>query len=212
MKWSWRSNPKRFVVVLLVAVLVGATMGWVGGTLVNRADGSTRVLHRDELNVPAVDIRPRHKRSASRFREGRIHHSSGFRPSRVFRSPRVARGIFVTKIERALARHRTARLTAGVCEHPGNDRLCAYEIYGHLQEKASCADRGPAYPTAEGTCWFPQTRPFTKQEIQTGGAVFFCGGTVIIGVATSGATAGTTAFIAMWGAASCGWAFWDAID
>ncbi len=44
------------------------------------------------------------------------------------------------------------------------------------------------------------------------GAVVLCGGGVVIGVVTSTASAGTTAFVAAWGATACGWAAWMGMD
>lgn len=39
-KWSWRTHPKRFIVVLIVVTLVMAVLGVVGGTLSNAVFGA----------------------------------------------------------------------------------------------------------------------------------------------------------------------------
>jgi hypothetical protein len=164
-------------------------------------------------------VKKKHRRSARQFRNGKFHRSDGFAPAAVFKKPKASRRIFVRKIRRVMENAQSSNTSAKYAAMTGDlpchstDRSCAFKIYRDMVSNSTCADRGVAYPTSEAnTCYLPSTRRITKEDVQVGGAVILCGGAVAIGVATSTASGGTTAFVAAWGATSCGWAFWSSID
>lgn len=225
-RWTWRSNPKRFIITMAVVTVIAVLVGTGIGLIAEEAEGTGKTSPSQTSTQRCVSsadagcttIRKRDRRAARKFRNDRIDHAHGFRPAKVFKKPRVARKIFVTKIRRVLIKaNQSGRVVArGDNPYAGcTSRGCALEIYNDLREKSGCAAFGGPYPTDTDTCTMnsqPGTRPFTKEEIQTGGTAVLCGGGVVIGVMTSGASAGTTTFAAIWGATACGWSFWSAID
>ena len=205
------------VVFLLLCVAVGA--GW--GALSDKAFGSVpvqrSVVSGEETQAGEARCCPRLARKYARqFRSGRIHHASGFRPGRVFHAPRRARRVIVNKTHRYLRSHpghlRSLPAPAGLrsgCDT--SERCYAYRLYAEMREDASCVSRGVPSNRAHA-CIRPPESKLTKEQIQKLGGLVLCGGSVAFGVATSPFSAGTTAFVAMWGAAACGWSFWMSFD
>lgn len=224
-RWSFRSNPKRAIITLIVVTVLALVIGGLGGWAFNRASAAPAEGHRTVARCMEMDGQAcpsptaRDRRAAKKWRAGRIHHASGFNPRRAFVRPVVARRVWVNKITRTL-RHANARQQSAVHRRLDvdgtkcTDRQCAFELYGQMVRDAGCVDAGQAaYPIDPGTCKYPDSaRRLTKDDIQNGGMVILCGGSVAIGAATSTATFGTTAFIAAWGATACGWAFWTVVD
>ena len=213
------------VLFLLLCVAVGA--GW--GALSDRAFGAAPTVvagapyqqmgkeQASEQQESAASCCPKlAKKLARKFRRGKIHHAHGFKPGKVFHAPRKARRVIVNKTYRYLKAHpghlkqvpRPAGLRSG-CE--SNERCFAYELYGEMVEDASCVSSGVPTNRA-GTCLRTPESKLTKKQIQRLGLVTLCGGSVAFGAATSPLSGGATAFIAMWGAASCGWSFWLTFD
>ncbi len=210
------------VLFLLLCVAVGA--GW--GALSDRAFGGAPARpvaagapyqQVGEQQAGEASCCPKLARQyARKFRRGRIHHAHGFRPGKVFHAPRKARRIIVNKTYRYLKSHpghlkeipRPAGLRGG-CE--SNERCFAYKLYGEMVDDASCVSRGVPTNRA-GTCLRTPESKLTKEQVQRLGLVTLCGGSVAFGAATSPLSGGATAFIAMWGAAACGWSFWMTFD
>lgn len=217
-RWSVKSHPWRFALVIVAVTVLALAIGALLGTVANEADGavaprsgtSSQKSCVTDSNTPCPSVKKKHRKAARKFKAGKIHHSSGFKPGRVFKRPKAAKRIFVNRIENVL--HKSGKQTAFA--EPGCTNRCeAFKIYRRLAADANCVDRGRSFPIDPATCKYPDsTKQFTKQQIQTGGTAILCGGGVAIGVATSGATVGVTAFAAVWGATACGWSFWDAID
>lgn len=209
------------VTFLLLCVAVGT--GW--GLLSEKALGaepSTRAAARPICIVDGehVECQTAARRKVNQFKDGRLGRASGIRVRAVFRQPAVAKEQWVNKItwklrhnprQAAPFREKYAGKVARTC-----DRCLAYEMYGKMVRDANCTGKGAVSSRARSwACKYATSGPgpeLTKQQIQNGGAVILCGGAVAIGVASSTATAGTTSFIALWGAVSCGWSFWMAID
>jgi hypothetical protein len=222
-RWSWRSRPKRFVATLVVVALVMFLLGAGSGYLIGEANGAPVATVAPAAAAtdmtPQVDscstsgdacppIRKKHRRWARKFRNGKITHGSGFKPKRVFARPRATRRIFVRKINRVLrAEGMTARTS----------RTRAQRIYRNLVMDGSCISIGDRFVrpgvTSEVCRWAdPDYKPITKRQVQITGTFILCGAAVGIGVATSTATAGTTAMIAFVGASACGWGLWSKLD
>ncbi len=216
-QWSWRTHPKRFVVTLVVVALVMFLLGAGGGYLVGEAYSAPPRAHAEVS--PQVEtctvwgttcppIKKKHRRWAKKFRNGKIAHGSGFNPRRVFARPKASRRIFLRKINRVLqASGDTAKVS----------QARARRIYRTFVQEGNCVSIGDhfARPGAESqVCkWAdPDYRPITKKQVQIAGTFILCGAAVGIGVATSTATAGTTAMIAFVGASACGWSLWSKLD
>jgi hypothetical protein len=222
-RWSWRSQPKRFVVTLVVVALVAFLLGAGGGYVIGEANGAPVAMVAPAAAVtdktPQADscstsgdacppIRKKHRRWARKFRHGKITHGSGFNPKRVFTRPRAARRIFVRKINRVL---RAEGMTAKA------SLTRAQRIYRNLRMEGNCVTIGGHFVRPGATSavcrWAePDYKPITKRQVQIAGTFILCGAAVGIGVATSTATAGTTAMIAFVGASACGWGLWSKLD
>ncbi len=222
-RWSWRSRPKRFVVTLVVVALVMFLLGAGSGYVISEANGApARTLApaaADTDMTPQADscstsgdacppVRKKHRRWARKFRKGKITHGSGFNPKRVFTRPRAARRIFVRKINRVL---RAEGMLAK------SSRARARRIYRTFVTEGNCVSIGDHFArpgaTSEVCRWAdPDYKRITKRQVQIAGTFILCGAAVGIGVATSTATAGTTAMIAFVGASACGWGLWSKLD
>jgi hypothetical protein len=224
-RWSWRSRPKRFVVTLVVVALVAFLLGAGGGYLIGEANGASVATSPLAPAAVVTDMTPqadscstsgdacppikkKHRRWARKFRKGKIAHGSGFKPKRVFTRPRAARRIFVRKINRVLR-------AEGMSARTSQTR--ARTIYRNLRMEGNCVSIGDHFArpgaTSEVCRWAdPDYKPITKRQVQIAGTFILCGAAVGIGVATSTATAGTTAMIAFVGASACGWGLWSKLD
>jgi hypothetical protein len=224
-RWSWRSRPKRFVVTLVVVALVMFLLGAGSGYLIGEANGAPvaagaaapaaaaadMTAHADSCSTSGdacPPIKKKHRRWARKFRNGKITPGSGFNPKRVFARPRAARRIFVRKINRVLrAEGMTARTST----------VRARRIYRKFVMEGNCVSIGDHFArpgaTSEVCRWAdPAYKPITKRQVQIAGTFILCAAAVGIGVATSTATAGTTAMIAFVGASACGWGLWSKLD
>jgi hypothetical protein len=221
-KWNFRSDPKRFLVTLVavtvLCVLVGGALAYVA----ERADGATEEAAKADAcgtyGVSCPVVKKKHRRSVRQFKGGKFQQASGFNPQKMFKKPKASRRIMVNRIHYALKDAKAKSATgsvefskASVCSD--TSRMCAFEIYQNMAANSDCVDLvHSVYPTHESsTCWKPQTRPLTKKEVFAGGAAVFCGGSVAFGVSMAGASGGSTAFLAIWGASSCGWSFAGAL-
>lgn len=211
-----RRHPVRWFIGFMVFIVLVAV---IGANLINSAYGATNDGVSSRVTpCPGGESCWPAKKSARKFRQGYFQAARGFDESVVFANPDAARKVIVAKIERKLARASrtdlaTARARLGVGSDVGcTDRCLAWKLYAEMMSDASCVSSGTP-SNAANTCYrAPTTRPLTKKEVQAGGAVVFCGGAVVFGVAGSSASAGGTAFIAIWGAAACGWSFWASLD
>ena len=220
-----KSDRKRFWIWAIAFVLGCALIGWSWAFFSEKTFGAEPVSASRGVagtwvptcgqNVECIDDRAR--RIARKFRAGDVRKDHGWRPRNAFRAPVKARRVWVRKIARYLDNHpgkwRTisAEYRAASC-YPAST-CYAKELYEDSRARSNCVSAG--YPAATGgTCdreW--RNGPgLTLEQIQKGGAVALCGGGVVIGVVTSTASMGTTAFVAGWGAAACGWAAWMGMD
>lgn len=227
-RWTWREEPRKFALLVLAFILAGALIAAGWAFVVDRAYGADKVppssssttIQRCVTDSGAACDAPtkRDRRAARKFRNGKIHRSGGFRPARVFKQPRAARRIMVTKIRRVLERadaNARPNTKGGHNPYEGcTSRGCALEAYMELVKNAGCADRGGPYPIDVGTCRYPtgNSVKLTKKQVQAGGTAVLCSGGVIFGVVASPASGGSTAFAAFWGATSCGWTLWAMLD
>jgi hypothetical protein len=151
---------------------------------------------------------------AKKFRAGYFHRAHGVSASRVFKAPVKARAVWYHKIDHYLDNHPKQkaslrhRLGARTASRGGCSLVC--EAYRMVMIKSSCVSHARNPSTARDVCNRIGTLdPIGKEDIQRAGAVTFCGGAIILGVAGAPESAGGTTFIAAWGAASCGWSFWS---
>ncbi len=135
--------------------------------------------------------------AVKKFKNGKMGRSHGVKPSKIFANPKVAKRIFVRKIQRKLDR----RYGRSAAPHS------ASWYYREALDDATCVGTGTYSPYSSGfdVCVLegPETK-MTKEDIQNTGAVTFCLGSVAFGAAT----AGSGYLITGWGAASCTWSLW----
>lgn len=221
-RWSHRSDPARFWRTLAVALVVAIGVGLIGGTLVDKATGvepSRRCA--TDTGSPCTTPTAHDKRFARKYRSGYVRHAHGFDPHKVFKHPRAARHIIVRRIARAIdnaQRHgRTVTYRkAGrevTCPSTGG-RQCAWEMYAELMRKAGCTGWGDTDINHRACLdlMAPSTRPLTKRDVQIGASAGLCGADVVVGIATTTATSGTTAIIASTAATACIISFWSMVD
>lgn len=220
--WIWA------VVFILVMALLGGSWGWVSsrafGTDPDRpapasAGAGAATVERGE-RCCSEDVKRFARRAAKRFRAGKIRRDRGFRPGAVYRSPRAARRVWVRKIHRYLLAHPghlralEPRQVGGRTCYPAQ-KCYAQGLYGDTASRASCVTG--SYPAVtQGACERAPWRNgpgLTKKQVQNLGSVVLCGGGVVLGVTSAPPTrGGSVLFVAFWGALTCGWSFWAAID
>lgn len=110
--WFRRTFPHkatRLIAKVLIVGLVFSAIGLAGGFLLNRATGvdagavgaeSSEAQQTPTCSTDRTACRA--AAAAKKFRQGEFHRSSGFRPGKVFKAPKVAKRIIVRKIERKL--------------------------------------------------------------------------------------------------------------
>src|SRR4051812_33160276 len=91
-RWSPKEHPGRFALLVIVFILIGALVGGAWGVLSDKALGAEPAARCVTLGgdlCPTVTTR--HKRTATRLREGRCATPAGSPPSRVFKRPAYAK-------------------------------------------------------------------------------------------------------------------------
>lgn len=218
--WVWA------VTFILVMALLGASWALVSDNAWGRqtVDRGTQHLQEDRpdgaVECCSADVKRFARKAAKRFRAGHIRRDHGFRPGAVYRAPQQARRVWVGKIHRWILAHPghlralPPRSVAGRACYPAQTCYAA-DLYQDTVGGASCVTG--SYPAAaQGACdrapWH-NGPGLTKKQVQVGGSVIFCGGGVVLGVATAPPTGGgSVAFVAFWGALSCGWSFWTTVS
>ena len=211
MRLASRAAITSFVAMTLICVTVGTAAGGAPKANVahSRLDGALVCDY--ERGSPCTAEAARW--SKRKFINNRMGRSKGFDPQEVFTKPREIRRIYVNKIARQIARKRAAvgaRVTV-----TATDRQEAFELFRELRQKSPCVgdSRYEAYSASPDPCGtVRKTAPITKRMVQNTGTAILCGGAVVLGATTSAASAGTTTFIAGWGATSCFWSLWIALD
>ena len=217
-RWSWRTNPMRFVVMVVVAALLGTLLGVISAAVVERAYGTCVTSSGEACGT----IQPRSRTIARKYRHHKIRHAHGFNPHALFKRPKVAKRIIVRKMMRAAAKAQvngkpiavnTARRTTSCY---AEDAACWRRVYDGMVEDAGCrsmADLDYAFywSICSEKMGF-KSGTLTKHQIQVGLTVALCGAGVIAYVATSTATGGTTAVIGSTMASSCLVQVWRDID
>lgn len=227
-KWTFRTHPKEMVVYLVVLAVVMWGVGALGAWAFNAAEGAEAAAPMVEVECEyagAADgcpsVTKRDRKTARKFRNGKIHRSSGFRPHRVFEKPKAAKKIIVNRIvrlyEKSAAKAEAASSEGGDApqaipfEGECQDARCsAVRWYKRIQTDATCVDRGRTYPVDESTCRLPKHPKWglANAEVREGIGVVFCGGAVVLSVIPQ--TAGPKrALTAIWGGSYCGWSFWS---
>jgi len=210
--------------VLFTLLCVGVGYGWA--TLSESAFGATpatvsQVDDQETIDTSQASGVPAPRRYAKRFRAGKMGRDDGFRPGKWFGAPKKARRMWTRKIARYLENHpkqwaelrKSGKVSVARSCYPASTCWGA-ELYSRARENATCV-AGTGYPAYTDACRKGDplnARGLTIETLQKIGAVILCGGAVGIGAVTSTASAGTTAFIAVWGATSCAWSFWMGFD
>lgn len=201
-----------FLAAFAVSCVAGAGIARVAKAATHHAEAQRLCTHTN----PDGDCWFGVKTSARKFRHGYFQKTHGFPAKNVWARPRVARRVWVNKIENRIShmapeRKQKVRDHLGLGRSPGCSDYClAWKTYGDLMANANCV--GYAYPTEDAhTCVYPGQASITKEGIQRGGTLVFCGGTVVIGVATTAGSEGlaSPAVVGIWGGLGCGWSFWS---
>lgn len=207
------------VVVVLTLISVG------GGGLANEASGAEPEAEPESAQQLAPTctingdahcgaIKKKHRRNAKKFRNGKIHKDNGFKPANTWKRPKMVRRVMVAKIEVALRKADTASAmnrTDGVStvKRASEYRTQATAAWRNLTANATCVTTGqPSYPALPNECRSGNEPGWTKRKVQATGAVLLCGGGVMAGIFTGGASTAVVLF----GGASCGWGFWSQMD
>ena len=223
--WFRRRFPARFpriVAKLVIVALVFGLLGYVGGSLVDKAVATPaaaatttpRLCAPDESLPCSIRINVRH------FRQHKLGRSHGYRAKldEVYRRPARARRVWVRKIKRAIVRDNSIRAALGLQARYTTDD--ALHLYQQNIGASSCTSAGnyPAIASGRTTCSGARVElhngpGLTKRQVQVSGSVILCGAGVALGVLAAAPTAGTsTALVAGTGAASCLWGFWASVD
>lgn len=225
-KVKFRDDPYAWVVRAVVVVLALLLLGVAGGWVTNKATGAEaepqQVEQQQRARVVTCSVNgdtrcvtgKRYKRAARKFRNGDIHRDHGFRPARTFHRPRMVRRVMVGKIEAALRRADTATAmhrTDGVstARTATEYRTAAQAAWRNMVHSATCVTTGqPSYPAQPNECRSGHEPQWTKRKVQASGAVLLCGGGVMAGIFTGGAS--TT--VMLFGGGACAWGFWSQMD
>ena len=143
-----------------------------------------------------------------KFKNGNYGRSKGLPVNKLFANPAAAKEVFVTKITRKLKSAKPNSTIGRMVAERKCDRCLAYEMYADMVKNASCVGKGSLSPDSHlCRAKYPGEGPqLTKKQLQIGGAAVLCAG----GAAITGSRGGL--FAGLFGAATCGWALWTAVD
>lgn len=214
-KPSWARHLTRFIVWFVAGALVA--LGIV--MLAERADAADTEC---TWTATCPEIKKKHRKAARKFRNEKTGRSDGFPVKRMFKKPRAAKRHFVDQIVAVYKEAAATSAKQGVAFTPASVeippegecqtwRCSARKSYRQLTDHANCVDRDPAvFPPTTQSCKVKDWKaPFTKRQVKRGGEVVFCGGAVILGVFSRGASAPLHRAIAGWGGMNCLWMMWD---
>lgn len=225
-KFYEKSNTKWVIFALIIPIIICVL------TIVSaRAFGAS--AERMCTHNPDMSCKWSPAKTARKFREGYYEKAHGVKLHNYFKKPVKSRAVFIRKAHRKIARmspaHRrlvlqwvNAHSAAAKTRGPGNPpSVCSIKDWWCLSRAsvftavrgASCRG-GQYYSVSTRSCRNePREEHFmtVRQTIAVGG-VFFCGGSVVIGVITSPASGGSTAMVAGWGATSCMFSAWAALQ
>lgn len=171
-------------------------------------------------------------KTARKFRDGYYDKAHGVNLSNYFKQPAKSRAVFVKKAHRKIAHmspaHRRlvlqwinahSKVTARGSGDPPSvcnikDWWCLARASVFTAVKGANCRGGQYYSVSTRSCRNepPEEHFMTVRQTIAVGGVFFCGGSVVIGVITSPASGGSTAMVAGWGASSCMFSAWAALQ
>ena len=161
------------------------------------------------------------KHAAHEFRNGYYTRSHGVPASKVFAQPHRAKTIFAHKIATWVTNHphKAQLASVNMGRHrpgSGDPNACppdvtglACDVWQEVMFESTCVSMAPDPTNAPAICHIFEQPYIDTDTVKRAGQVFFCGGSVIIGVAASPESGGGTMFIAGWGATACGWSLWS---
>lgn len=171
-------------------------------------------------------------KTARKFRQGYYTKAHGVKMSNYFTHPVKSRVVLVKKAHRKISHMSSTRRhkifhwinthhasSARGLDEPSSvcnvkDWWCLARASVFTTIKGANCRGGRYYSVQTRSCLAPAPEQHfmtVRQTIAVGG-VFFCGGSVVIGVIASPASAGSTAMVAGWGASSCMFSAWAALQ
>jgi hypothetical protein len=226
-EYSQKHRRTWLAFVLIAPLVIGCLMIFAA----QKADGAP---DRMCTHNPDMTCKWTPKKTARKFREGYYKRAHGANLSAFFEQPAKSRQVFVRKVHRKIANmspehrrkvqgfvngwiksHSAARTGGNVPEACSiKDWWCLSRASVFTVVHGATCRGGQYYSVLRRSCAYPGPEEHfmtVKQTIAVGGA-FFCGGTVVVGAITTPASGGTTAFVAGWGATSCMFSTWAALQ